>query len=476
MNGPITSLVERLCLAKNPCGFQDWFKRDGYYAAACRIAPEDVPGLIEIALNGSHSASGSDGDSPNLLQDNLVMLPVTAWRTLADVKAETAVEPLIEMIRESDGEFDEWMTEELHHVFGKIGKSAIPSLHRVASDQYEEELVRIIVVRALGSVAAYHSDTRDQVVACLTHLMDCATEDAIEFNMSVFDQLIELEAEEAAKSIERAVAANVLDLSMPGDWADASRLVAAKGIRLQKPNKADDADDDTETWLVEFGNSIFSDEPIFIDGVIDEDAEAVYYEQASGAFCQSPEASQVIDRGDEMGWYRMLLEYGIHYLGQTVDTMTLESVTGFVLDYVPRKVTTSPDSAPAIVYELVRFWEFLDRVYALPEAKSIIAWLSQPGLVPQLKTELSDTSNYGIAKSLFMMANDAGYDMTSQEGCNDFMAAFNQGKFTQTTSQATPTYSPALPTATAPIRRDHHVGRNDPCPCGSGRKFKKCCR
>lgn len=27
-----------------------------------------------------------------------------------------------------------------------------------------------------------------------------------------------------------------------------------------------------------------------------------------------------------------------------------------------------------------------------------------------------------------------------------------------------------------PIRRDHpKVGRNDPCPCGSGKKYKKCC-
>jgi len=27
-----------------------------------------------------------------------------------------------------------------------------------------------------------------------------------------------------------------------------------------------------------------------------------------------------------------------------------------------------------------------------------------------------------------------------------------------------------------PFRRsDPKVGRNDPCPCGSGRKFKKCC-
>ncbi|MFA9615105.1 MAG: SEC-C metal-binding domain-containing protein [Deltaproteobacteria bacterium] len=26
-----------------------------------------------------------------------------------------------------------------------------------------------------------------------------------------------------------------------------------------------------------------------------------------------------------------------------------------------------------------------------------------------------------------------------------------------------------------PIQADPKVGRNDPCPCGSGMKFKKCC-
>jgi uncharacterized protein len=31
--------------------------------------------------------------------------------------------------------------------------------------------------------------------------------------------------------------------------------------------------------------------------------------------------------------------------------------------------------------------------------------------------------------------------------------------------------------ATAPIRREApKLGPNDPCPCGSGRKWKKCCR
>ena len=34
-----------------------------------------------------------------------------------------------------------------------------------------------------------------------------------------------------------------------------------------------------------------------------------------------------------------------------------------------------------------------------------------------------------------------------------------------------PTHQQAL----QPVRRSSDIGRNDPCPCGSGAKFKKCC-
>ena len=30
-------------------------------------------------------------------------------------------------------------------------------------------------------------------------------------------------------------------------------------------------------------------------------------------------------------------------------------------------------------------------------------------------------------------------------------------------------------TAKRPVRADKKVGRNDPCPCGSGKKYKNCC-
>jgi len=32
-----------------------------------------------------------------------------------------------------------------------------------------------------------------------------------------------------------------------------------------------------------------------------------------------------------------------------------------------------------------------------------------------------------------------------------------------------------LPPPVEPIQKDKEIGRNDPCPCGSGKKYKKCC-
>ena len=36
-------------------------------------------------------------------------------------------------------------------------------------------------------------------------------------------------------------------------------------------------------------------------------------------------------------------------------------------------------------------------------------------------------------------------------------------------------YTKALRQGPAPIKSQAKVGRNDPCPCGSGKKYKQCC-
>ena len=42
-------------------------------------------------------------------------------------------------------------------------------------------------------------------------------------------------------------------------------------------------------------------------------------------------------------------------------------------------------------------------------------------------------------------------------------------------AQPTETSGDGTDTANKTIRKGKKVGRNDPCPCGSGKKYKKCC-
>jgi len=54
------------------------------------------------------------------------------------------------------------------------------------------------------------------------------------------------------------------------------------------------------------------------------------------------------------------------------------------------------------------------------------------------------------------------------------------GRFEDRTGRDAPEFDPAVAplladTVPQPYRAPPKVGRNDPCPCGSGRKYKKCC-
>ena len=70
----------------------------------------------------------------------------------------------------------------------------------------------------------------------------------------------------------------------------------------------------------------------------------------------------------------------------------------------------------------------MDRVYKLPQAKSFVEWLDSEGLVARPETELSDSSNFGMAKSMVMLGHDTGYDMTSEAGMAESTAACNRSR------------------------------------------------
>jgi hypothetical protein len=159
-------------------------------------------------------------------------------------------------------------------------------------------------------------------------------------------------------------------------------------------------------------------------GEIDGERVEKYIDGLMAEFVASAEAQPVFDQYGNSGWPAMMMEYAINYPGLTPPEMSPADFDEVVFALFPRKVSTGPESAAAIVAELRAFWRFLQRQYGLANAQPILASLTDAS-VRRLERELANPANFGMAKSFVMRGMQAGFDMTTQEGIDEFTAAYN---------------------------------------------------
>lgn len=164
--------------------------------------------------------------------------------------------------------------------------------------------------------------------------------------------------------------------------------------------------------------------PEFDDGDWDESEVSQYCEDLFQAFAESPEGEQAQEKFEGVGWTTAFLDYAFSYLGVAPSQMSRADVNKILFELFPRKVSTKPETASVIVGELRLFFEYLDREHSLPNAKEILQDLTKEA-ASQLESAMSDSSNFGIAKSMVMGGRAAGFDMSSQEGLAEFMQAYN---------------------------------------------------
>lgn len=112
------------------------------------------------------------------------------------------------------------------------------------------------------------------------------------------------------------------------------------------------------------------------------------------------------------------------YLGITPAQMSSDSLREILFDIFPRKLSAEPDEAPEIIRELQFFWKFLQREFYLENAAACLKVLDDKATCT-LEEEMSNPANFGIAKSFVMMGEARGFDMTSQEDVDKWMATYN---------------------------------------------------
>lgn len=179
---------------------------------ALGITEEDIPELSRMILDDAlHRA---DGDSDE------VWSALHAWRALAQLKAESALPALIELLGRVDEYDDDWTSEELPLVFGQIGHAAIEPLRAFLADTSQEQWSRTTAGESFAKIGEHHPELRAEAVAALSQQLERFEQQDPSFNALLISNLIELKGVEAAPVIEQAFAANKVNLSIQGDWED----------------------------------------------------------------------------------------------------------------------------------------------------------------------------------------------------------------------------------------------------------------
>ena len=160
------------------------------------------------------------------------------------------------------------------------------------------------------------------------------------------------------------------------------------------------------------------------DGMILEKKASQYQDQLMQLFEQSPEGRALRDEGVEGGWANMLIDFGMHYLSVTPPQMTPRHLREILFELFPRKVSAPADEAPEIIRELQAFWQFLQREFQLENAAACLGILNDRA-ARELQRKMSDPATFGIAKSFVMMGMERGFDLSSEEGINEWMATYN---------------------------------------------------
>jgi hypothetical protein len=173
---------------------------------------------------------------------------------------------------------------------------------------------------------------------------------------------------------------------------------------------------------------------------------------------------------------RLFTEYSFRYVGAAPEQWSGGVLTECCLEVLPRKVSAGRSFFEAVAPVLSAFFDFLAEQSHLGKARELSTAVAE--LEEDIVAASQDERNWGPSKAFIMAAERAGVDTCNEAALRQYMAEYNLQQLARMEARevASTPAPPSLPAPAEPVRHAQpRVGRNAPCPCGSGKKFKKCC-
>ena len=212
----------------------------------------------------------------------------------------------------------------------------------------------------------------------------------------------------------------------------------------------------------------------------DRELEAIH-EQVGGwfdGFVNSPQYDPLTEtqKNKAPGIVRCFAEYSFRYIGMAPEKWNPGGLTECCVEILPGKMSAELAFFQAVAPVLSAFFTFLAEKGLLSNARALAKIVAE--LDEEIVAASQDQRHWGPAKAFAMAAQEASVDMCDQKAMHQFMALYNLQLLTRQRPAPQAPFVPetSLPAPATPVRHSEpKVGRNDPCPCGSGKKFKKCC-
>lgn len=419
--------------------------------------------------------------------------PVHAWRCLAELRSERAVTPLLEVL-DVGGPSHDWMLQDYPNVFATIGPAAVAPLVAFAADRSRETYARMTAAEALGKIGETHQSAREACVEGLTRVLEGFADEELELNAAVIGDLVTLDAREVAPLMRAAFAADCVDLVYQGDWEDVQiDLGLLDERRTPRPRelKGWDLREGRETPHLPDWRSLGEAQAEVFERVLSrptQSGDALTPRQLEGLLFTVACAPDLVRPSE---WIALLTEevgveleddeeaeaflrglitlYGA--IQNVVNQPYFEAPEGLFLDDLMSNLQEDTEVAQwSRGFILGHGWledewtdvpeeleAVLDReLGAVMLALSFFAFRS---MAERYQTELG-----GAKVTLEEMAD------VLRRGWNDALIDYaDLGRALYRERMG------GSDTRWRPVRAEPRPGRNDPCPCGSGRKYKKCC-
>lgn len=146
-----------------------------------------------------------------------------------------------------------------------------------------------------------------------------------------------------------------------------------------------------------------------------------------------------------------------------------EALEDCCLYIFPRKVTGDDIVFESISPVLATFFLFLSENNILNISKLINP---VKRIHKQIVKNAKDPQYWGIGKTFAMAAEAQGFDINNEKDMQKFALLYNLRQAAKLEKRKGKIDSKI---DSEPKTKQYKVGRNDPCPCGSGKKYKHCC-